>query len=60
MGGIEADVLTLRYLVAMPWKAVADRLDYSPDHVKHLGNDALFCFYDYMPACARDPVHRAI
>lgn len=60
MGGVEADVLILRYLLAFPWKKVAWKMGYSTDWVKHRCDDALFCFYDYMPAFRRDPLHRAI
>ena len=60
MGGIEADILKLRYLLAMSWKGVAATLGYSVDRLKVLHRDALFCFYDYMPAHARDPKHRAL
>ena len=60
LGGMEADVLTLRYLLALPWKEVGAKMGYSADWAKHAGSDALFCFYDYMPAHRRDPEHRAI
>ena len=55
MGGVEADVLKLRYVAAKPWKDVSLALGYSVPYVKELCKDGLFCFYDYMPAHRRDP-----
>lgn len=60
MGGIEADLLTLRYLLAYPWSEVGDRLSYSTPRLKELHRDALFCFYDYMPHYRRDPLPKAL
>lgn len=60
MGGMEADVLTLRYLVALSWSEVGKRLGYSTSRLKSIHNDALFCFYDYMPAFRREQILPAI
>lgn len=60
MGGIEADLLTLRYLLAYSWSDVGDRLNYSPARLKELHRDALFCFYDFMPHYRRDPIPPAL
>ena len=60
MGGVESDLLRLRYLLAMSWKQVAASVNYSESWAKHLEPDALFCFYDYMPAYRRDPKHPSL
>lgn len=60
MGGREADVLTLRYLLAMSWKEVGARIGYSTARLKELHRDALFCFYEYMPHYQRAPEYKAI
>ena len=60
MGGVEADVLILRYLVALPWSGVSGKIGYSVPRLKEIHRDALFCFYDYMPSSKRDPFYPAI
>lgn len=60
MGGTEASLLKLRYVLAKPWKQVAHGIGYSESRAKHLERDALCCFYDFMPAYRRDPKHPAI
>lgn len=60
MDGTYGRLLSLYYVTALPWIAVAEALNYSEDWVKHMRNDALCEFYDYLPHVYRMPEQPAI
>ena len=60
MDGTYGRLLLLRYVTVLPWKRVADVLNYSEDWCKHLLPDALCEFYDYLPHTYRMPEQPAV
>ena len=60
MGGREGEVLRLYYVSAFPWICVAEVMCMAVGSCKNLRRDALFCFYDYLPAGYKVPEIPAI
>ena len=60
MDGTYGRLLLLRYVTVLPWVRVAEVLNYSDDWCRHMLNDALCEFYDYLPHAYRIPEQPAI
>ena len=60
MDGTYGRLLLLRYATVLPWKRVAEVLNYSEDWCRHMLPDALCEFYDFLPTDYRMPEQPAI
>lgn len=60
MDGTYGRLLLLKYVTVLPWVRVAEALNYSEEWCRHMRNDALVAFYDYLPTEYKMPEQHAI